>query len=73
MTATQQDILNEYSPATDELIKQLTECFTNYRAHKHPERGEDWYCLNLVAYMGERMGPVLRRLRDAEWSPERGG
>lgn len=38
----------------------------DYRTHDHkPGLGEDIYCLNLTAWMGERMGAVLKHF-DAE-------
>ncbi|MFI7448122.1 hypothetical protein ACIBQX_11545 [Nonomuraea sp. NPDC049714] len=62
--------LNEIKsqPATDELIAQLAEMVQERLAHEHPKpgHGEDFYCLNHTAYMGERMGNVLARLREAE-------
>ena len=53
-------------PATDLLLGQLAECVKDVRAHQHPERGEDLYCLNLHAFMGERMAAVLKRLADEQ-------
>ncbi len=58
--------LEGYSPATDDLIAHLTATVEQVRTHDHQPNGQDIYCLNLVAYMGERMGPVLRRLAEAE-------
>ncbi|MFE4334052.1 hypothetical protein ACFRQM_32960 [Streptomyces sp. NPDC056831] len=51
--------------AANTLLVSLAESVEDRREHEHPER-EDWYCLNIVGYMGERMAPVLRRLLDAE-------
>jgi hypothetical protein len=56
----------EQRPATDLLIIQLAETVQQVRDHEHPERGEDLYCLNLHAYMGERMAAVLKRLADTQ-------
>ncbi|MEU6206390.1 hypothetical protein ABZ814_22730 [Micromonospora musae] len=53
-------------PATDLLIANLRETVGQIQAHEHPERGGDLYCLNLTSYMGDRMGPVLRRLTDEQ-------
>lgn len=52
-------------PATDLVIAQLRTTCADLREHDHP-RHEDFYCLNLTAFMGERMAYVLRRLADAE-------
>ncbi|WP_019547625.1 MULTISPECIES: hypothetical protein [Streptomycetaceae] len=58
--------LGNTSPATDSLLDAFAESITNMREHDHSTQREDWHCLNLAAYMGERMAPVLRRLLDAE-------
>lgn len=47
--------------ATDLLIARMNATVREVREHEHP-RGEDFFCLNLVAWMGERMGPVLERI-----------
>jgi hypothetical protein len=52
-----------WRPATDLLLLDLAECAKKVREHEHPT-GEDFYCLNLTGYMGERMGAVLKRLDD---------
>ncbi|MFI6903052.1 hypothetical protein ACIBKY_17450 [Nonomuraea sp. NPDC050394] len=54
--------------ATDALIEHLAETVRQRLAHEHPQPGggEDLFCLNLTSYMGERMGAVLVRLREAE-------
>lgn len=52
------DPVAEFKPATDDLIRHLSDCVRKVCGHQHPERGEDLYCLNLTSYMGERMGPV---------------
>ncbi|MGW1814252.1 hypothetical protein ACWCQM_11900 [Streptomyces sp. NPDC002125] len=51
--------------ATDALIGSFAESVANVRNHEHPS-WEDLYCMNLTSYMGERMGPVLKRLLDTE-------
>lgn len=58
--------LSAYRPATDLLIGQMRETLGEIQEHAHPEQGEDFYCLNLVSWLGERMGPVLRRLADEQ-------
>lgn len=47
---------------TNDPLTDIRQALEHVRAHKHPElgRGEDIYCLNLTAWMGERMGFVLR-------------
>ncbi len=52
--------------ATDGLIANLAKSVEDVRNHQHPNGGEDFFCLNQVAYMGERMGSVLQRLAAAE-------
>jgi hypothetical protein len=52
-------------PASAGLVASLATAVRDVREHEHP-KWEDLYCLNLTSYMGERMGPVLRRLLDAE-------
>jgi hypothetical protein len=56
----------EQHPATDLLITRLAETVQQIRGHEHPLRGEDLYCLNLHAWMGERMAAVLTRLAETE-------
>ncbi|MCG0066258.1 hypothetical protein L0F81_23700 [Streptomyces tricolor] len=58
-------LIGDAKPATTRLLEQLAESIRDRREHEHPT-WEDLYCLNLVSFMGERMGPVLRRLVDAE-------
>jgi hypothetical protein len=53
----------EQRPATDLLLADLANVITQIREHEQP-RGEDFYCLNLTTYMGERMAAVLKRLTD---------
>ncbi|MFC7794575.1 hypothetical protein [Streptomyces cinereoruber] len=60
------DLIGEAKPATDALLVQLGESVRDRLAHDHSTQREDWYCMNLTSFMGERMGPVLRRLLDAE-------
>lgn len=56
----------ESRPASNELIEDLARTFLDYRSHQHPQPGggEDFFCLNLTSFMGERMGAVLARLRE---------
>ncbi|MFD9192931.1 hypothetical protein ACFWCA_32555 [Streptomyces phaeochromogenes] len=56
-------------PATTGLVAHLAKAVHDVREHEHP-KWEDLYCLNLTSFMGERMGPVLRRLIDAETENE---
>ncbi|MEU0667147.1 hypothetical protein ABZ508_02780 [Streptomyces lavendulocolor] len=58
-------LLGDAQPARDGLIRSLAEAIRDRREHNHEPR-EDWYCLNLTGYLGERMAPVLRRLLDVE-------
>ncbi|MFF9285448.1 hypothetical protein [Streptomyces griseosporeus] len=64
------ELIGEVKPASDGLLEQLAESVRDRREHDHPT-WEDLYCLNLVSFMGERMGTVLRRLLDAEARAER--
>ncbi|MFE9936368.1 hypothetical protein [Streptomyces hirsutus] len=57
--------LADTKPASTALVAGMAKTVRDVREHEHPT-WEDLYCLNLVSYMGERMGPVLRRLLDAE-------
>ncbi|MEU6661200.1 hypothetical protein [Streptomyces sp. NPDC046821] len=57
--------LGDAKPVGPEVLATLAQATANVREHEHPE-WEDLYCFNLVAYMGERMAPVLRRLLDTE-------
>jgi hypothetical protein len=59
------ELIGDAKPVTDALLVRLGESVRDRREHEHP-KWEDLYCLNLVSWMGERMGPVLRRLLDAE-------
>ena len=58
--------LGDAKPATDGLLVSFAETIRECREHDHGSQREDWFCLNLSSYMGERMAPVLRRLLDAE-------
>lgn len=57
--------LAEQRPATDVVLLELRDCVRQVREHLHPSH-EDFFCRNLTAYMGERMGAVLRRVADTE-------
>jgi hypothetical protein len=59
-------LIGDAKPATDALLVQLGESVRDRLAHDHTTQREDWFCMNLTSFMGERMGPVLRRLVDAE-------
>ncbi|WP_328846160.1 hypothetical protein [Streptomyces sp. NBC_00258] len=58
-------LIGAAKPAASSLLVSFGESVRNRREHDHP-KWEDFYCLNLSSYMGERMGPVLRRLVDVE-------
>lgn len=57
--------IGDAKPATDGLLEQLAEAVADVRDHDHPKH-EDPFCMNLAYWSSERMGPVLRRLIDAE-------
>lgn len=57
--------LADQRPATDMVLLDLLDCVRQVREHRHPNH-EDFFCQNLTAYMGERMGAVLRRVADTE-------
>jgi hypothetical protein len=59
-------LIGDAKPATGRLVEQLAETVRDRREHDHTTQREDWFCMNLTSWMGERMGPVLRRLLDAE-------
>lgn len=59
-------LIGDAKPARDGLLVQLAESVRDRREHDHSTQREDWYCMNLTSFMGERMGSVLRRLLDAE-------
>lgn len=56
---------------TESELAILEKAAADVRAHQHPERGEDLYCLNLVAWLGERVGPVLTSVRELQARPPR--
>jgi hypothetical protein len=58
-------LIADAKPARSSLLLSFAESVRNRREHDHPQ-WEDFYCLNLSSYMGERSGPVLRRLVDVE-------
>ncbi len=60
------EMIGDVQPARVSVLLSLGESVRDQRAHDHSSQREDWYCTNLVAFMGERMGPVLRRLLNAE-------
>jgi hypothetical protein len=64
------ELIGDAQPATSALLVSFGESVRDRRDHEHPQ-WEDFYCLNLSSYMGERMAPVLRRLLDAESRAER--
>jgi hypothetical protein len=66
-------VLGDTKPAQDGLLAQLAESARDYRAYREgrTEGTNSFYGLNLSAFMGERMGPVLRRLLDAEAEVEK--
>jgi hypothetical protein len=63
-------LLGDAQPARTELIQSLGKSVVDRREHEHP-KWEDFFCLNLSSYIGERMAPVLRRLIDAERDADR--
>lgn len=63
--------IGDARPASDGLLMSFGQSVQDRRDHDHTTQREDWYCLNLAAYMGERAAPVLRRLFDAEAELER--
>jgi|GEM_PF-3894147 len=58
-------LIGDAKPAASSLLLSFGESVRDRREHDHP-KWEDFYCLNLSSYMGERTGPVLRRLVDVE-------
>lgn len=58
--------LGDAKPASSGLLMSFGASVQDRREHDHTTQREDWYCLNLAAYMGERAAPILRRLLDAE-------
>lgn len=69
--ATLAEQLGDAQPARNSLLMSFGTSVRDRLDHDHATQREDWYCLNLAAYMGERAAPVLRRLLDAEASAER--
>ncbi|MDX2749620.1 hypothetical protein PV413_03360 [Streptomyces scabiei] len=65
------ELLGDAQPARNSLLLSFGKSVRDRREHDHTTQREDWYCLNLAAYMGERTAPVLRRLLDAESRAER--
>ncbi|MCX5587610.1 hypothetical protein [Streptomyces erythrochromogenes] len=60
------EMIGDVQPARVSVLLSLGEAVQDQRAHDHSSQNEDWYCTNLVAFMGERMAPVLRRLLNSE-------
>jgi len=60
------EMIGDVQPARVSVLLSLGESVRDTRGHDHTSQREDWYCTNLVAYMGERMAPVLRRLLNSE-------
>lgn len=58
--------LGDAQAASAGLVMSFGTSVQDRRDHDHTTQLEDWYCLNLAAYIGERTAPVLRRLLDAE-------
>jgi hypothetical protein len=56
-------LLDGIHPMQELMLFQVAETVEKVREHDHPEH-EDWACMNWVAWMGERMGFVLKRLLD---------
>lgn len=52
-------------PVSDMVLLAVRDAARDVREHDHPA-SSDLYCLNLLAFMGERMAAVLRRLADTE-------
>ncbi|MER5987998.1 hypothetical protein [Streptomyces sp. NPDC001787] len=65
------DLLGAAKPAQHTLVEVLADSVRDCAQHDHASQREDWYCLNLRSFCGERMGPVLRRLLEAEAEVER--
>lgn len=55
-------------PASDQYVEHFAETVLDMLAHEHRPEGisVDLYCTNLAAYMGERIAPLLVRLRESE-------
>ncbi|MER7690527.1 hypothetical protein [Streptomyces sp. NPDC097610] len=65
------DLIGAAKPARDGLVEVLAVSVRDCAQHDHASQREDWYCQNLRSFCGERMGPVLRRLLEAEAEVER--
>jgi hypothetical protein len=63
--------IGDAQPATNGLLESFGKSIADRVGHDHTTQREDWFCLNLAAYMGEKAAPVLRRLLDAESRAER--
>ncbi|MFF9124396.1 hypothetical protein ACF09J_13980 [Streptomyces sp. NPDC014889] len=59
------ELIGDAKPASSALLVSFAQSVRDRRDHDHP-KWEDFYCLNLSAYMGERAAYVLRRVVDAE-------
>jgi hypothetical protein len=59
------DLIGDVKAANAKLLNAFGESVRDCREHEHP-KSEDFHCLNLTAWMGERAGLVLRRLLDVE-------
>lgn len=59
------DLIGGVKPADAKLLNAFGESVRDCREHEHP-KSEDFHCLNLTAWMGERAGLVLRRLLGVE-------
>lgn len=58
--------LGEGARASNALLLELASSVEQCRTHDHRGHGEDLFCGNLLGWIGERIGPVLRRLADAD-------
>ncbi|MFH9072744.1 hypothetical protein [Streptomyces alboflavus] len=58
-------LLADTAPATAGLVVAMAETLRDCQEHEHPAY-EDIFCGNLRGWMGERAGPLLRRLMDVE-------
>lgn len=59
------ELLGEVQPASTRLVMDAGAAVRDVRDHEHP-KGEDLFCSNLVAWIGERAAHMLRRLVDLE-------
>ncbi|MFC4506598.1 MULTISPECIES: hypothetical protein [Streptomyces] len=57
--------MGDAQPARNSLLMSFGKAIQDSCEHEHP-KWEDLFCRNLVAYMGEKAAPILRRLLDAE-------